>query len=284
VSVCVVARSISRSVHERLQQPLSARVLAVFERVCDLATNDGGVIALATSQIGDGPLNIVVDVDFATVEPGTEAHWNGERLQVGGLKVALDKAVIWEPCPDWESLQAVYDNLVDYLPFLHTLALRHAPEGSLLALTSTQEGGPDATFDAAREAIEVLRTGWQGDAAQLQAGAARLAGLGGGLTPAGDDFLTGLMLWGWLAHSDPGSLCRLLAEATAPRTTTLSAAFLRAAARGECSAAWHALLAALSRGSDEEVAMTVRGVLAHGATSGADALAGFLWGGLSYNA
>jgi hypothetical protein len=100
------------------------------------------------------------------------------------------------------------------------------------------------------------------------------------LTPAGDDFLAGAMLWGWLAHPTPDFLCRLVIEAAVPRITTLSAAFLRAAARGECSAAWHALLAALSRGSDEEVARAARDVLALGATSGADTLAGFLWAGM----
>ncbi|HEY71914.1 MAG TPA: DUF2877 domain-containing protein [Thermoflexia bacterium] len=281
MSVYIVARSISRPVWERLQHPLSARVLAVFERVCDLATDDGGVIALVTPQVGDGPLSIVADVDFATLKPGALARWNGERLQIGGLKVALDKAVIWEPCPDWESLRARRDVFVDRLSLLETLALRRAHEDSLLTLTSMQAGGPDVTFDTAREAVKVLRAGWEGDAAQLRAGATQLAGLGTGLTPAGDDFLTGLMLWGWLAHPDPGCLCHLLAEAAAPRTTILSAALLRAAARGECSAAWHALLAALSRGSNEEVAGAARGVLAHGATSGADALAGFLWGRLS---
>ena len=36
-----------------------------------------------------------------------------------------------------------------------------------------------------------------------------------------------------------------IAEAAAPRTTTLSAAYLRAAARGECSAYWHSTFEAL---------------------------------------
>ena len=115
----------------------------------------------------------------------------------------------------------------------------------------------------------------------LETGAAQLAGLGGGLTPAGDDFLTGVMLWAWLAHPSPRSQCRLLVKAAAPRTTTLSAAFLQAAARGECGVAWHVLLAALSEGGDAELATAVQDVLSHGATSGADALAGFLWTGMS---
>ena len=116
-----------------------------------------------------------------------------------------------------------------------------------------------------------------GDTGQLRAGAARLAGLGGGLTPSGDDFVTGVMLWGWLAHPEPSSFCQTLAQIAAPRTTTLSAAFLRAAARGECSAPWHALLAALNTGQDSEIMTAVQEILAHGATSGADSLAGFLY-------
>lgn len=292
--VYVVARSISRPVQERLQRrPFCARVLAIFEHACDLVTTDGDVVALVTPHAGDGPLNIVVNgggKGFATVEPGMPARMEGGRLQVGGLEVALDRAVVWEPCPDWKSLRACQDAFTDRLSLLEALALQHAPERSLLALTSSRANGSshpaeinsldslsDGLFAAAQEAAEALQAGWEGDSTPLQAGAAQLAGLGGGLTPAGDDFLMGVMLWGWLTHPAPGFLCRLLVEAAFSRTTTLSAALLRAAARGECSAAWHTLLEALSQGTDAEITGAVQDVLAHGATSGADALAGFLW-------
>ena len=106
-----------------------ARVLAVFERACDLATTDGGVIALVTPSVGDGPLNIVLEEEgayFAAVEPGMSARLEGERLQVGGLEVALESAAVWEPCPDWESLRAFLDTFADRLSLLHTLALQCA--------------------------------------------------------------------------------------------------------------------------------------------------------------
>jgi len=63
----------------------------------------------------------------------------------------------------------------------------------------------------------------------------------------------------------------------APRTTTLSAAFLQAAAQGECSQSWHILLTTLSTGTATEIEEAVQQVLTHGATSGADTLAGFLY-------
>jgi hypothetical protein len=122
-----------------------------------------------------------------------------------------------------------------------------------------------------------MGAGSEEDLASLRSGAAQLAGLGGGLTPAGDDFLTGAMLWAWLAHPASAGYCATLLSASITETTILSAALLQAASWGECSAPWHDMLGALAGGSDAELERAVQGVLAHGHTSGADALAGFLW-------
>jgi hypothetical protein len=160
---------------------------------------------------------------------------------------------------------------------LRAFGLRHALDNSFLALLDTPPPD-DAILATAHQAVVALEQGWAGDQEQLQRGAVGLAGLGTGLTPSGDDFLGGAMLWAWLTHPAPESFCYAIAQAAAPRTTTLSAAFLRAASRGECSAAWHALLAALNEGAGEQITTAAQGVLAHGASSGADILAGFLWG------
>jgi len=288
----IVARSISRPVSERLHQScqdrFDARVLAVFERACHLVSHDGDVIALVSPQIGDGPLNVVVDGApglFARVHTGAPVRLEleEERLWIGGLAIDLREATAWEPRPDWAALRERRAAIGACLPLLHTTCLHHAPAGSLLALLSAPSPGNGLTGDTlatARAAAQALQEGWAGDAMRLQAGAAGLAGLGGGLTPAGDDFLAGAMLWAWLARPAPARLCRDIVEAAVDRTTTLSAAFLRASARGECSAPWHALLAALSEepGDEGEARITtaVQEILARGATSGADSLAGFL--------
>lgn len=283
-----VARSISRPVRERLHRlqkgRFDARVLAVFERACDLVTRDGDVVALVAPQIGDGPLNVVVDGAaglFAEVDPGAPVTLEGELLRVGELGIDLGKAMVWEPRPDWDTLRARRAAIVSCLPLLRALCLRHAPAGSLLALLEQDLPPGDVParniLSTAQEAAEALREGWGGDLERLQEGAAGLAGLGGGLTPAGDDLLTGVKLWAWLAHPTPGLFCRAIVKVAIPRTTTLSAAFLRAAARGECSVSWHALLDPLSEGTGGEITPAVQEILAHGATSGADSLAGFLY-------
>jgi hypothetical protein len=87
------------------------------------------------------------------------------------------------------------------------------------------------------------------------------------------------MLWAWLAHREPRSFCALLLEAAAARTTILSAAFLRAAAEGECSAAWQELLGVLADGKAQRLEAALANVLSFGHTSGADTLAGFVWMG-----
>ncbi len=292
----VKARSISRSVAEWLEQRSSAgRVSAVFERSFLLVASDSQVTAVVLPGISDGPINIVVDArpsDLAALEPGMPAALEGGRLQVGALEVCLESGVLWEPCPDWQRLRARVESCSGRLALIQTLCARLAPTGTLLMLTdpcldcspdrvqADAPPGSSLVFKEAWEAAATLRRGWVGDVALLQSGAVQLAGLGGGLTPAGDDFLCGFMLWAWLDHPNHDMVCGLLLKTAAPRTTILSAAFLRAAARGECSPAWQSLLAALSGGTDEEAAVAVQKVLAYGATSGADALAGFLWAGL----
>lgn len=275
-----LARSISRPVRERLRrEAFVAQALAVFERACNLLTPEGEVLALVMPPIGDGPLNVVVEGrarGFAGIEPGTPARLESEQIRVGKLSVDLDMAALWEPRPDWKALRARRDALRSRLPLLRAFCLRHAPPHSFLALLEAPSS-TDATLSTALKAAEALREGWGGNLERLSKGAARLAGLGSGLTPSGDDFLSGAMLRAWLVHPAPGALCCALAQAAAPRTTTLSAALLRAAARGECGAPWHALLAALSAGDETKITAAAQEVLAHGATSGADGLAGFLW-------
>ena len=281
------ALSISRPAREWLHgsyknQP-PAQVLATFERACDLIAQRGEVVALVTAPVGNGPLNIVVDGTeglFTGVKVGETATMDECWLRVGDLNVDLGNAPVWEPRPDWDALRVRHAAVASGLPMVRDLSLRHAPAESLTLLLDAYRlsgGAARHMFAAARKAAEILREGWRGQIEKLQEGTAQLAGLGGGLTPAGDDFLAGAMLWAWLAHPTPEPICRAVSEAAAPHTTTLSAAFLRAAARGECSARWHALLAGLCDAAEAKITAAVRDITRHGATSGADSLAGFLY-------
>jgi hypothetical protein len=282
------AQSMSRTVREQLADPsFVGRVLAVFARGCMVASPDGRVVSIVGPELGDGPLNIVLSApgfSFHGVPESGRAWVADGRLCTDGLKVATSEAAIWEPRPNWSRLRARHAFIVDKLPLLRSSALACAPDGSLLTLFADGEPQPEQAntispiLQAARRAALCLRLALpKGQPGKLSSAAGQLAGLGSGLTPAGDDFLAGVMLRTWLEHSTPEPLCWHILEAAAPHTSVLSTAFLRAASRGECSAAWHQLLDALDNGYAPSIRHAVRKVLSYGHTSGADTLSGFLW-------
>jgi hypothetical protein len=277
------AFSISRPVKERLQKgPDTGQVLAVFEHACHLMDREGELTALVTPLAGDGPLNTVVPADaslFHRARPGTSVTLEAERVVARDWRVDLTGAAVWEPRPDWDALRARRAAIRSRLPLLRALSLRYAPKGSLLALfdpTAPADRRTELVLTRAQQAAEALRAAWEGDPQCLQEAIVDLIGLGNGLTPAGDDFIGGAMLWAWLVHPTPETFGRIVAQEATARTTTLSAALLRAAARGEFCAHWHTLLDLLCEAQEYEMGIAVRRILAQGATSGADSLSGFL--------
>lgn len=285
--ICLSARSVSRSVSDWLRSaPMTGRVLSVSRCAWLAQFGEGRLLSIVAPEVGDGPLNVVLEQapsEWTELKPGAPVRVQQDGLCCGRLEMSWATAVHWEPCPDWERLRASAATLLGHLGRLRHMVQGHAPEGSMLPVVQGQTEAIGArlgpVYARARAAAEALWAGWCGDGAQLSAGAARLAGLGVGLTPSGDDFLLGTMLCAWLAHPMPTAYCAAAAGASVLKTTLLSAAYLRSAAEGQFGAPWHRLLDALEAGSDEDLAAAAHAVLAYGHTSGADALAGFLWMG-----
>ena len=71
-------------------------------------------------------------------------------------------------------------------------------------------------------------------------------------------------------------LAEEIAGAAAPLTTSLSAAWLRSAGKGEAGILWHEFFDALIDSDAARIQETMDKILAVGETSGADALAGFI--------
>ncbi len=106
----------------------------------------------------------------------------------------------------------------------------------------------------------------------------QIVGTGVGLTPAGDDFLTGVLLAFWSASGGKWAqeMSKIVATAAKGRTTILSKAWLEAAAKGEANQPWHDLTEAMIRGEDSLQQEAALKIMKLGSTSGADALAGFV--------
>ena len=87
----ISARSISLRAAGILRPGIGGRVLASFERVCDLVTDAGEVVALVWGGIGNGPLNVVLAQGSGVSLPaGTRFTVTGEGDVVRSEPVIVD--------------------------------------------------------------------------------------------------------------------------------------------------------------------------------------------------
>ncbi|WP_232835542.1 oxamate carbamoyltransferase subunit AllH family protein [Actinocorallia populi] len=261
------------AVREALERPRrQARVIAVFPAAAYLRLNGGAeprVVALVGPD-GVRPANSIVvpgtgRQPFHGVREG-DTGWIGDgHAEAGGLRVRVRRW--WDPRP--------------VLGPLSEARLRHGAMLLEAALDPRACGlsghpGPAALADGCAA----------GDLARAVQAAERIVGLGPGLTPSGDDVISGLLL----------SL-RLLGEVTAggsrsvwladwlgaavttdadTRTTSLSASLLHCAAAGQPSGEAAAVLRGLA--GREALAPAVRRLVSSSRYSGADMAWGMLAG------
>jgi hypothetical protein len=245
-------------------EPFAGAVVGRYARACNLADDQGRMITLALPALGNGPFSIVIGAEagcFAELKAGQRAYADAEHIVVGGWQIALASACAWDAA------------LPVNRPF------RPGSRGA--AIVQPYARWPEHTGDtpAAAAMAGLQARGARALRAALAQGhgladaARQLAGLGGGLTPAGDDYLVGAMAALWLMGERERA--GAIAQSAWPHTTFLSRAFLNAAGQGQFAEPWHDLAGALARDSAAECAVAVRRIAALGASSGRDALAGF---------
>ena len=236
-------------------------ILHVFDTACNLINERKEVLSIVTEQIGDGPFNLVIagDVLFSTtLDIRSPISIHPDQIILDGLVIGTSRAKLWSPRPDWEMLHGRIGQIIHQLAALPSNHHRPLLPAALLTELS-------ATISSANIPSAV-------------SAAAQLAGLGPGLTPAGDDFIMGAILAAWVLH--PVDVAQRIAEEIAnmavPLTTSLSAAWPRCAGKGEAGILWHNFLEALISSNIVVLQETVNQLQAVGHTSGTDALAGFL--------
>ncbi|HOV47631.1 MAG TPA: DUF2877 domain-containing protein [Anaerolineae bacterium] len=250
-----------------------AVLLGQFARAVNVGIRNR-VVALVLPAVGNGPFHLVVDaLPEAPLPRELPVSWERAQLRLGSWRVQLTEAALpWEPRVPWEQLR---------LDGTALRCLRASVESAMCARGAWQESAvfPGRLADA-RRLLSTLEAAYaRGADEALVAAAAALAGWGPGLTPAGDDFLAGLLLALWAQRGEAARpLCTAIAAVAIPRTTRLSGAFLQAAAEGLADQRWHVLLQALTGASDAAIEAAAQAVLAFGATSGPAMLAGFLRG------
>ncbi len=249
------------------RRPLT--VLGVHRAVVNLVDADGGLVPLAADAVGGLPDGILVadapDFTHVGIRPGMDARWGAEALLVpdAALLVRTGDAADWSP--------RIATHGATAWPRRSMRAWSHAEH------VRTRGGLADiaiatpilATLD------DAIRTG---DRAAAAAASRRLIGLGPGLTPSGDDALAGIeSALRAAGHPMAGFLAAALDDVDA-RTTTVAAAMLRHAARGDAAERVHRLLDGLLGPDPDALAPAIDAAVRWGATSGSDLLAGVLLG------
>lgn len=262
-------------------------VLAVFRRSVYLSHDGSGAIAcVGPAALGAGPLNALADPgrsvpdwQDAGLRPGDPIGPENGSLRIGKLgALSFAGARLHDPprgpCV-WtgDGLAAALARLSD--------ALRGFDLDEGFAPLARPDG-PAPSSDLpllrrARPAISALERWLAGEAdVPPRNTVPGLVGLGPGLTPSGDDYLGGAMIALVMSDraEDAASLASPALAMAAEGTNRISAAHLRAAARGLGADALHRTVDALARADDTALAAGLQGLDAIGHSSGWDALAG----------
>lgn len=231
-------------------------VVAAFARSFYVRDGAGRLACIGGPGLGDGPLNALGDRPPAIPLPGTT---------LDGARFDRTRLVCWRPPPagPWRR---------DGLRARLAAVAAAGPRGlavAIPALLGLPFASPDPFVAASIGPLLALRDWADGPPPPELA---QLIGLGPGLTPAGDDALGGAaIVLRATGRTDRADRLAGWLETMAPSATgEIAWAHLRAAARGEGSAALHAALAALAQGDMPDLAA----IDAIGHSSGWDALAG----------
>ena len=273
----------------------SARVLHVFDRVCNIVNQFGDLIAVQTKGVPTGPFSWVLLLDPPQAEFRFTDWVSGDSIvelddvqfTIGPLSIPLGFGSLWDPQPDWSGLRGLRSMMDDQLPKLISWSQGQAPADSLMALIGRpsllvehdSHGRLPGLLAKASSIVAALLDDLEtGDMENFRVDVRALAGLGPGLTPAGDDFLVGLMyaLWSLWPEPDARRWGKALAHAAVPKTNQLSAAWIQAASAGEAGENWHAFFETFTLDLVAQIYQKADQILETGHTSGADAMTGFL--------
>lgn len=234
---------------EATLRPGHGRVEGAYGRAVNLRLADGAWLFLVHPDLGNGPDAVRVDGDWPLPwAPGDRVATGAGAIRGPGLPLDVSGALLWSP-PPAPSLAALEQRAAAAAEAAGRLP---APAAGLLA-------GPLA------RGVHALQAG------DWPAAVRGLAGLGPGLTPAGDDLLAGSACLLARAGRLPPGLAAALAGLPPGATTPLSRHLLARAAQGVAGEHHLAFVDALLAGA---APAPLAALLAHGATSGRDFAAG----------
>ncbi len=252
-------------IEDGITRNFSGQIFGIFGEVCNIIDAHSKVIALSSTKIPKGPFSIIVEGVphlFSSLQLHQSAHIKDNQLMIGAWCIKLETAQVWEPKIRWPAKRYTPSRMV-------IKCLEPWTEWPKFPIdTAVRRSVNQIAHQAANNLQRALKYNQS-----IELYVSQLAGLGSGLTPAGDDYLLGVIAALWLISDSERP--QEIASIAASKTMSLSAAFLRAARDGEFIEPWHMLTQALTLESEGAIHQAINTITQFGASSGADALAGF---------
>jgi len=247
------------------KKSFAGSVVGIYQDFCNIMGNDGRMITIAISPIGKSPFSVLIKrQDLSrSITPKMNVRADQYGINISDkIFISLDNTETWDP---------------KMLQFPDSFCLKVSSVKLLFDSTKWFESNAKNSND--KYVIEKLISG----ANELQHALVKrrpikkpvtyLAGLGFGLTPSGDDYLLGVMASLWITkNTHPlDEIARLSSQ----KTTSLSAAYLIAASKGDFAECWHDLVRSILNQNPKNLRDSISKFTQIGASSGQDALAGF---------
>lgn len=283
-------------VGSRVASRFAGCVHSVFRQACNIETDDGALVTMLAQGLGNVPHGIRCTLpepaDFrALLSVGQSVVADGAALRIphAGIAVNLSVATIWrcglvacvvDPDSD-ETLCTLLD--------LRAILQEQTPPSGFAPLLVRDECSRSPLDEAMqkqlRQTLPVLeRATLSLDPAIAVRALAQLIGLGPGLTPSGDDFIVGYLAALFARDPRAHSLRPFLTALSAPLAqlaasgNSISRQFIADALEGEFSEPLVDIVSAISLHNGASLRASAIRVIRIGHSSGADSLAGLLFG------
>ncbi len=239
--------------------------------------SDDAFAFIVEPSLGAGPLNIILEGTAVgaldSLEVGCDA------LYMNDEKIPLNPSVCYDSTISVGEIDRI--KFKGNLRFFEAALLEYSPPKSLVFLIDERRKKEfRSTFDflVANSFEEGMKNMLAGE---YQKGSEKMRGLGYGLTPSGDDFLSGFLIalnvYQEIAHINLAHTIGSIVKVARGSNDFINA-FLMCAARGHLTEKFKNLIRALACAEEDEIISCTRHVVGIGATSGADQAVGFLIG------
>jgi len=246
-----------------------------FRNIINFVLGDK-IVSLGNLKIQKGPPNIILDefdlpkINFLIIEKS--------NILVDNIRLKIEKKIRFDS--EFEISETGYDNLLKHLPVLEDFVLGEAHPKSLVFLLDGEReknfksGFERAFLESVKKGVAEMQRG------NFAIGIEQIKGKGFGLTPSGDDFISGMLYGLNLLRDKKKTKISELQNTIFCKAKTdnlISNTFLRLANEGRFFEYFKEMLISLA--NEDKISQSLsflKKIILTGETSGADMMTGFL--------